>query len=75
YLLRASAVTSWRVTERFGLHGFRGVAWHFMGTAVGALGQTSWEDRCHFGMRRSFVEYGLGKSLTALTCLTLERTK
>lgn len=67
--------SGWKVREHTGLHGIHGVFWHLMGTAVGTLGHTTWQDRCHFGMRRSFVERGYGRYLTALACITLERTK
>lgn len=74
-IMRANPLTGWKVRERFGLHGAHGVMWHLLATAVGTFGLTSWQDRCHFGMRRSFVERGFGRSFVALSCITLERTK
>lgn len=60
----------WQVVERVGLHGAAAVAWHLAGTAAGRLGRADWQDRLHYGMRRSFARAG---GAAALVCLSAQR--
>lgn len=74
-ILQTSPLWGWKVQEWIGLHGINGIFWHTMATAAGFLGKRDWQDRCHFGMRRSYVEHGIVRPLTALSCITLERIR
>jgi hypothetical protein len=65
--------SGWRVQSVFGLHGLTATAWHYLGELYGRLGQIHWRDRCHYAMRRAFVEKDRRPGFTALACLTAER--
>lgn len=70
------------ITERIGLHGWRSIGWHGLAGAAAAAGRHDWQDRCHYAMRRAFVETlptgsavgrGAAPAPVALLCLTAER--
>lgn len=61
-----------RLVRRVGIQGLTAVAWHYAGVMTGRLGNNAWQDRCHFGMRRAFVEQD-DPRFVALTCLVAER--
>lgn len=63
-----------RVHQSLGLHGCRAVTHHYAGQVALRLGRLDWWERCHFAMRRDFVERGLAAHrLSALSLIVAEK--
>lgn len=57
----------------FGLHGPAAIGWHLLAQICRRLGRLHWQDRCHYALRRAFIDPRGRQPFVALTCLTLER--